>query len=112
MSLNEESQKRIWVLSQLVIENDDDFNNLISKMYLLSQVFKNQLDCPVDEEAEILKNVEKLSLRLRQHRMHKILRTQDNINSFKIEMHDVLSTILTLINPDIMKDYPIKELGK
>jgi len=112
MSLSEDTQKRLWILAQPIINSDDNFSNLISKMYLICQVFNNNVPDTSDVfELEIKEDIESITEDLKKHRTHQIVRTQDNINEFRIKIHDNLSKIITLIDPEIMQEIPIQEMN-
>ena len=111
MSLNKDAQTRLWILAQPIISSDENFEMLISKMYLVCEVFINQIGDDLDDkEEETLKFIIDIKTDLIKHRKQEILRTQDNVNSFKIDIHNTLSKIITMIEPDIMQDIPIEEL--
>ena len=47
--------------------------------------------------------------RIKDFRTHKTIRKQEVINDLKIEIDDLMSEMITTIDPNIMRDYSIYE---
>jgi len=113
MSLSKECQQRIWILATNVFNSGNDFETYTSKSYLLFKVFEQQstISNLNENENKTLLNVKKILEEVKKERMHQVIRHQDNINNFKIKCDDLISEIITLIDPEIMIDIPIQEMN-
>jgi len=109
--MNDESQQRIWFLSQGILSGGLDFERILSNAYIISSVFLYQ-DKKEDEQEidrDLVKSVEDLSKKLVLHQNHKIIRSQKEINTLKIDVNSTIAKIITSINPNNMIDFPIAE---
>jgi len=107
MGLSEQSQQKVWLLAQKSMDCSD-LDKLLSNMHILSNVYKKEIEDDCDSK-KLFDSIVKMIDTIKNFRTHKIVRKQDVINDLKIEIDDLLSEMITTIDPKVMLEFNIYE---
>ena len=98
MTMDDNSQQRCYIFALKVIDTSPNLDKMLSNMQILSRLYSFD-----NEEVVLQKKIDKIIIKIKDFRKHKVIRKQEVITDLKVEIDDLLAEMMRTISAKNMQ---------